>query len=401
MIIQDTLIKRNPVRVFFCIFLLSVLVQGVLAEESCTFIRSWGSNEDISGTAAYGLAVDSSDNVLVADTGNNRVREYSSGGSDVLAWWEGNGSEYGRFDAPRGIAVDLSHNVYIADSRNHRILKSGSTRQVFWGSEGTGDGQFSTPTGIAVHSSGNVYIADTGNDRIQLFHSTGQYLMKVGSHGNIGGQFNAPEGIAVDSSGTLYVADTGNNRIQKIGPDGTLIAKWGSEGTGDGQFSAPSGIALDSWGNICVIDATSRIQKFSPAGEFISACETGGRNYAVAADPSGDIYVLWQSGTRMRIGELGPRSPAYQAASTPEVYHTLSIVTEPAKPRVTPATSLTTAPPTTTATIVTTAMTPPADDTTTTATPADPVEEIIRNNDKQENILDMITRFFWHLFTGK
>jgi hypothetical protein len=72
---------------------------------------------------------------------------------------------------PRAVAVDTSGNVYVADTNNDRIQKftSDGTFLTTWGSEGSGDGQFDWPSGVAVDASGNVYVADRGNDRIQKF----------------------------------------------------------------------------------------------------------------------------------------------------------------------------------------------------------------------------------------
>ena len=71
--------------------------------------------------------------------------------------------------------MDSSGNVYVADTDNNRIQKFSSSGVFLakWGSSGSGDGQFNNPWGIAVDSSGNVYVADTGNNRIQKFSSSG------------------------------------------------------------------------------------------------------------------------------------------------------------------------------------------------------------------------------------
>jgi hypothetical protein len=67
--------------------------------------------------------------------------------------------------------MDSSGNVYVADSGNDRIQKFNSEGNCItsWGSCGTGEGEFNDPNGIAVDSSGNVFVADTYNHRIQKF----------------------------------------------------------------------------------------------------------------------------------------------------------------------------------------------------------------------------------------
>jgi DNA-binding beta-propeller fold protein YncE len=80
-----------------------------------------------------------------------------------------------KFNNPYGVAVDSSGNVYVADYSTNRIRKitpAGvvSTLAGTSGEPGYEDGasaQFSSPTGVAVDSSGNVYVADGGNHRIR------------------------------------------------------------------------------------------------------------------------------------------------------------------------------------------------------------------------------------------
>ena len=146
----------------------------------------------------------------------NLIQSYETDSYVFLTMWGSFGSGDGQFSQPYGIALDSSGNIYVADFINNRIQKFNSTG-VFvskFGSGGSGDGQFGVPVGIAVDSSGNIYVAEFGNNRIQKFNSAGVFVSKFGSLGPGDGQFSGPAGIALDSSGNMYVADTGNNRIQ-------------------------------------------------------------------------------------------------------------------------------------------------------------------------------------------
>jgi DNA-binding beta-propeller fold protein YncE len=89
-----------------------------------------------------------------------------------LGKWGTTGSGDGQFVNPAlGIAPDSSDNIYVADWGNNRIQKFDSNGNFItkWGTQGSGDGQFDEPTGIAIDSSGNVYVVDRGNSRIQVF----------------------------------------------------------------------------------------------------------------------------------------------------------------------------------------------------------------------------------------
>ncbi len=91
-----------------------------------------------------------------------------------LTTWGSVGSGDGQFNTPFGIAVDASGNIFVADTFNHRIQQFSSTGVFItkWGTVGTGNGQFKDPIGITVNASGGVYVADLYNFRIQLFRET-------------------------------------------------------------------------------------------------------------------------------------------------------------------------------------------------------------------------------------
>jgi DNA-binding beta-propeller fold protein YncE len=95
--------------------------------------------------------------------------------------------------------------------------------------------------------------------------------MFQGGKGFARGQFDFPRGIAADRSGNILVADTNNGRIQKFSPAGVFLSMLGSPGHGPGELTDPNGIAVDSKGNVYVADVGNhRVQKLSPEGQFIA-----------------------------------------------------------------------------------------------------------------------------------
>jgi len=183
--------------------------------------------------------VGSSGNVYVADQVNHRIRKITpagvvstfAGSTEGFADGAGNTAQ---FNYPTGVAVDSSDNVFVADSGNHRIRKITPAGVVSTfagtGTEGFANGagntaQFNFPGGVAVGSSDNVFVADQFNHRIRKITPAGvvSTFAGTGAEGHADGtateaQFNYPAGVAVDSSGNVYVADLGNNRIRKITP---------------------------------------------------------------------------------------------------------------------------------------------------------------------------------------
>ncbi len=72
---------------------------------------------------------------------------------------------------PTGITVDSSGNIYVADTGNNRIQIFNSEGSVISliGSQGSSDGQFNNPCDVAVDSSGKLYVTDYGNSFVYIF----------------------------------------------------------------------------------------------------------------------------------------------------------------------------------------------------------------------------------------
>ena len=92
----------------------------------------------------------------------------------------------GEFYQPIGVATDAVGHVFVADSGNDRIQEFTWDGDYVggWGSTGNGDGEFNNPLGLATDADGNLYVADQANNRIQKFGHT-QTPTKTASWGRI------------------------------------------------------------------------------------------------------------------------------------------------------------------------------------------------------------------------
>ena len=197
------------------------------------------------GTAATfnspaGVAVDSGGNVYVADVVNSVIRKITpAGGVSTLAGSGITGSANGTgtaasFNQPYGVAVDASGNVYVADTSNSLIRKitpAGVVSKLaglagITGSSNVGAATFNQPYGVAVDAAGSIYVTDSGNNLIRKITPAGVVSTLAGQAGVIGSAngigtaatFNTPFGAAVDSNGNIYVGDRSNKLVRKIAP---------------------------------------------------------------------------------------------------------------------------------------------------------------------------------------
>jgi uncharacterized protein (TIGR03437 family) len=249
-----------------------------------------------------GVAMDSTGNVLVADTYNHRILLVTlarairvvAGTGTSGASPEGTWPLLAQLRAPRAVCADYTGNLYVVDTSNHRVLRlaPGGTLQTAAGngSEGNaGDGgaarfaQLDTPSACAIDSAGNLFIADTANHTIRKVNAAG-IISTVAGTGVAGTSWEeavateanlyAPRGLAVDDMGDIFIADTGNHRIRQVTPDGRIhtIAGTGVAGfSGDGDPAAgellngPQGLFLDGAGDLYFADTgNNRIRRLVP-----------------------------------------------------------------------------------------------------------------------------------------
>src|SRR5690349_20628193 len=231
----------------------------------------------------------------------------------------GGGPLPGLFREPRGIAVDPDGRVFVTDSGFCRVqvFNAYGAFRAMWGTCGAGPGQFSLPRGIAFDRAGLVYVVDSGNERIQVFTRDGRFVRAWGSKGTGLGQFRVPAGIAIDREDRVYVADAYNYRLQVFTTAGEFIRTWGSKGAGNGQFlrdwfpnedaEGPYGVAIGGDGLVYVTAPwDSRVQVFTPAGEFVRAWRAGNTPTGIAIDAH-DMVMVTNAGWNMGLNVTGMR----------------------------------------------------------------------------------------------
>lgn len=220
------------------------------------------------------IATDSRDRVFVFSRGEHPLMVFEPDGVFVEEW---DGSMFVR---PHGLTIAPDDSVFCTDDLGHTVRKF-------------------SPDGKLQYTLGTLGTpSDTGATSIDFRTIT-----------HAGPPFHYPTNVAVAADGELYVSDGyGNARVHVFAPDGTFRFSWGEPGAGPGQFRVPHGIAVSDEGVVFVADReNSRIQLFTPKGEFID-------EWTDFARPS---QVFIDRGGRFFVAELGFRAGMWPGTTAP------------------------------------------------------------------------------------
>lgn len=277
------------------------------------------------------VAVDGSGNLLVADTVNHRVRrvDATTGVIDTVAGMavtpsdhyggDGGPGTSAKLSSPQGVAVTAGGSVVIADTGNSRVRLVAAGGQITtmagagepgFGGEGrpAPEAQLRRPTGVAIAPDGSLYVTDTANIRVRHIGNDGVITTVAGrgvrcplpNGANCGdggmavdAQLTDPSGVAFGPDG-LYI--TTNNRVRRIGADGTIttVAGTGEYGfTGDddpagatgAKMFQPVGMAFDQAGNLFIADSSNnRVRRVDALSHVITTVAGGGAAPTVSTD---------------------------------------------------------------------------------------------------------------------
>jgi DNA-binding beta-propeller fold protein YncE len=212
-----------------------------------------------------GLAMDDNDRLFVSDPGLHHILVFDANhkADDVIT--EG-------MVEPGSMAIDKENRLlYVSDVALDQILvydadsfkllrKIGTTGH---NHELTTPGDFAKPTGVAVDQDGNLYVCDTMNNRIEIFDADGKFVSTFGKAGDGPGYFARPKGVAIDSDGHIWVADGQQDRVQVFNQQTQLLITFGGHGLLPGQFQGLVGIATDRNNRVFTSEMyPGRVQQF-------------------------------------------------------------------------------------------------------------------------------------------
>ena len=215
-----------------------------------------------------GAAIDTSGEVAIADTGNNRIAFLQHDGLR-LTWAKAMGqlgARAGQFNGPMGVAYDSQGRLYVADTGNNRI----QVRDANGRFRVLNTPPLEGPSAIAVidaHEAWTFYQQGPYANRLAVIDRQGKRLQTLDMDGGTLAQITADQisdppvklyGCAFDYYGNVVTTDFEKSCLRKFDKDLHYVVTFGSLGTDDFQFTEPRGIAINhQFGQILVAEKNS------------------------------------------------------------------------------------------------------------------------------------------------
>ncbi|XP_070548638.1 putative leucine-rich repeat-containing protein DDB_G0290503 [Ptychodera flava] len=257
------------------------LNQGIPLRDT---LRSYGRQGSIPGSYndPCGLAIKENGDIVVADSGNQRVQAVDANNKckRIIKFYG-----FRRKFKPQDVAF-LNGTYYIADRSNRQVIVSDKNSRVL---ALIGVGQLVSPTGLCISKNGVVYVADYCANCVRKYHSGGRLIACTQQ-----GIVIQPHSVTLTKKNLLLV--TGQNCVYVLDSDLQLLSTFG-----EGHLVRPTGICCDILDNIYVC-SQGKLYFFNASTQFVCSVSNAlTSSDFVAVDSMGRIVCSDNAGNCIKI----------------------------------------------------------------------------------------------------
>jgi DNA-binding beta-propeller fold protein YncE len=170
--------------------------QVLVYDQNDRFLRAYGKTNQFKPSDVALLE----DKLYIADVGNHRIHVLDRQSGKTLLQFGKPGSKPGELFHPTNLAISPDKTVLVSDTSNYRIQEFSSDGKYLrhFGSVGSGLGKFARPKGIAIDHDKRLYIVDAAFENVQILNPDGKLLLFFGGPGDKRGNINLPTKITID-----------------------------------------------------------------------------------------------------------------------------------------------------------------------------------------------------------
>ncbi len=248
-----------------------------------------------------GIGCDDGSRLVVADTGNGRLLEYTYDGETLTP---GSEMRLPQLPYPIRVQINASGEIYALDGTLRKIARLGPKGEFLGYIERDGGGAPYVPRSFKIDASGNILILDIFSENVLVLDPSGKLIreipfpegygfisdLAVDTVGNVflvdsvrkrvysapknsrdftpltemmKEDMNFPTSITTDDSGRIYLVDQNGGGIVILGRDGSYQGRQLRMGWKEGLLRYPSQICINKKGEVFIADReNSRVQIF-------------------------------------------------------------------------------------------------------------------------------------------
>jgi sugar lactone lactonase YvrE len=252
-----------------------------------------------------GVACNQKSLLIVSDTGNGRLLQYTYKDKTVAA--KARGIKLSQLVYPVQVHLNSQGEIFALDRRQRRIVRI-SAAGAFRGYidlQGSSSSVAAAPKNFHIDKNDNIYILDVFARRVVMMNPQGKYLkhfsfpreygfitgLTVDERGrlllvdsvqarvfsktaqatafspiteSLKAYMRFPTSIETDKRGRIYLVDRNGGKVVILGQDGDYLGRLSAMGWKEGLLNYPSQICLNDRGNIFVADTSNhRVQVFA------------------------------------------------------------------------------------------------------------------------------------------